>query len=195
MGQRRDGQSRLWIRNRDSCGNRVNQELVEAAHRVWDRARLTVIRYLADDVDAPEILEGAVDSASRVLASQRAIRSLEAYLLRSVAREAIRRQRRNQRVVYIDSASLDSIIAPTLIDQDRQLDEAKRFEVLRACLDESGRRMFDLRVLSYSWREIAKLAGYADAHSAEVQYRKKMDKALERFRAYHVLRPKPPRSE
>jgi DNA-directed RNA polymerase specialized sigma24 family protein len=195
MGQRRDSESRLWIRNRDSRGNLVNQQLIEAAHRVWDRARLTVIRYLGDDAEAPEILEAAVDSASRILASQKPIRSLETYLLRAVAREAIHRRRRNQRVVYIDSAVLDNVAAPSAIDQDRRLDDARRFEVFRSCLDESGRKMFDLWVLSYSWREIAKLMGYADAHSAEVQFGKKMAKAQERFRAYHMSRLTRPRSE
>ena len=52
--------------------------------------------------------------------------------------------------------------------------------------------MYDLRVLEYDWRSIAKLTGYADAHSAEVQFGKKIDKALDRFRAYHKSRLKPP---
>jgi hypothetical protein len=55
--------------------------------------------------------------------------------------------------------------------------------------------MYDLRVLGFDWRSIARLAGYADAHSAEVQFRKKIDKALDRFRAYHNSRVKPQCSE
>ena len=96
MDERKDAQTRFWIRNRDSLGNLVDQRLIEAANRVWERARLTVMRYLADDAEAPEILEGAVDSASRALASHQSIQFPEAYLIRSVAREAIRRYRRNQ---------------------------------------------------------------------------------------------------
>jgi DNA-directed RNA polymerase specialized sigma24 family protein len=97
MNQRKDAQTRLWIRNRDSLGQMVDRGLIEAAHRVWERARLVVIRYLAEDTEAPEILEAAVDSASCAMGNHQPIQFFEAYLLRSVAREAIRRLRRNQR--------------------------------------------------------------------------------------------------
>ena len=49
---------KIWIRDRDSLGNTVDHRLIEAAHRIWERARLVVIRYLAEDTEAPEILEG-----------------------------------------------------------------------------------------------------------------------------------------
>lgn len=195
MSQREDPHTRLWIRNRDSLGNRVDERLIEAAGRVWERARWVVIRYLAEDTDAPEILEAAVDSASRVMGNGQSIQFFEAYLLRSVAREAIRRYRRNRRVAYVDTADLERLAGPIYLDLDSKLDDARRIEVLRACMDEHGRTMYDLRVLGFSWRSIAKLTGYKDAHSAEVQFRKKIDKALDRFRAYHNSRVKPQCSE
>ena len=52
MKQRNESQARLWIRDRDSVGNTVDHRLVEAADRVWERARLIVIRYLAEDTEA-----------------------------------------------------------------------------------------------------------------------------------------------
>lgn len=64
----------------------------------------------------------------------------------------------------------------------RDNDDTRRIELFRACMDEQGRTMFDLRVLNYKWRTIARLTGYADAHSARVVFRRKMDRALERFR-------------
>jgi DNA-directed RNA polymerase specialized sigma24 family protein len=159
MDERKDAQTRFWIRNRDSLGNLVDQRLIEAANRVWERARLTVMRYLADDAEAPEILEGAVDSASRALASHQSIQFPEAYLIRSVAREAIRRYRRNQRIAYVDWAELDRLAGPIYLDLDRKLDDAKRVDVLRGCMDEHGCTMFDLRVLGFDWGHIAKLMG------------------------------------
>jgi len=195
MNQRKDVQRRLWIRNRDSLGNTVDHRLIEAAHRVWERARLVVIRYLAEDTEAPEILEAVVDSASRVIGNQQSIQFFEAYLLRSVARESVRRRRRNQRIACVDDADLERLAGAAPTDLDRQLDDAKRIEVFRACMDDHGRMMYDLRVLDYDWRSVAKLMGYADAHSAEVQFRKKIDKALDRFRAYHKSRLKPPGGE
>lgn len=195
MNQRKQAQTKFWIRNRDSLGNTVDNRLIEAANRVWERVRMVVIRYLAEDTDAPEILEAAVDSASRVMGKQQSIHFFEAYLLRSVARESISRLRKNQRIVYVDSADLERLAGATSTDLDRQLHDAKRIEVLRACMDEQCRMMYDLRALDYDWRSVARLIGYADAHSAEVQFRKKINKALDRFRAYHATRLKSPGGE
>jgi hypothetical protein len=191
MNQRRDAQTRLWIRERDSLGNTVDQRLIEAAYRVWERARLVVIRYLTDDTEAPEILETAVDSASRVMSSRKSIQFFEAYLLKSVTRESFRRLRRNQRIEYVDGTDLERLASPVSSNLDRQLDDAKQLEFFRACMDDVGRTMYDLRVTNHSWRRIAKLTGYADAHSAEVQFGKKFDKAMDRFRTYHKSRLKP----
>jgi DNA-directed RNA polymerase specialized sigma24 family protein len=195
MNQLNDAQTRLWIRSRNSLGNMVDRRLIEAAHRVWERARLVVIRYLAEDTEAPEILEAAVDSASRAMGNHESIQFFEAYLLRSVARESVHRLRRNQRIAYVDNADLERLAGAASIDLDRQLDEASRIEVFRACMDERGRVMYDLRVLDYDWRSIARLTGYGDAHSAEVQFGKKIDKALGRLQSYHKSRLIPPGGE
>jgi DNA-directed RNA polymerase specialized sigma24 family protein len=185
MDQRNDAQTRLWIPTRDSLGNEVDARLVRAAHRIWDRARLVVIRYLADDTDAAEIVEAAVDSASRSMRNHHTIQCFEAYLFRSVVRESIRRFKRNQRVFYLDNGSLERIAAPVSFDLDRLLDSVKRIELLRACMDEVCRRMYDLRRMEYDWRSIATRMGYADAHTAEVQFRKKVNRALDRIRTNH----------
>jgi hypothetical protein len=191
MDQRNGAQTRLWIRDRDSLGNTVDPRLIETAYLVWEQARLRVIRYLVEDTDAPEILDAAVDSASRAMSNGKPIQFFESYLLTSVAREAIRRSRRNRRIAYMDGADLERIAAPVFMDLDGQIDASKRTQRLRACFDELGRAMYDLRVLDYDWRSIARLTGYRDAHSAEVQFRKKLDKALGRFRATHNTGLKP----
>ena len=187
MDQRKDAQTRFWIRARDSLGNPVDQRLIESAHRIWEHARFVVVRYLADDTEAPEILESAVDSASRVIGNHHSIQFFDAYLLRSVAREAIRRYRRSKRIAYLDTADLERLAGPVSMDLDRMLDDAARIEMLRACMDEHVRKMYDLRVLGFDWGSIARYMGYADAHSAEVQFRKKIDKAVERFRRRRSL--------
>lgn len=191
MDQWNDARIRLWIQDRDSVGNTVDHRLIEAAHRIWDRSRLVVIRYLAEDTDAPEILESVVDAASRVMGNHQPIEFFEAYLLKSVTREAVRRARKHRRIVYVDEARLERLAGAVSSNLEEQLDDAKRIEVLRACMDEQGRTMYDLRVLGISWRRIARLTGYANRHSAEVQFGKKMNRALKRFQAYHNLSLRP----
>lgn len=191
MDQRQEARTRLWIPERDSLGNTIDHRLIEAAQRVWERARLVVIRYLVDDTEAPEILDAAVAAASRVMGNLQPIEFFDAYLLSSVARESIRRHRIHRRMKYVDRSDIERLAGAASTDLERELDHAKRIELLRACMDDIGRAMYDLRVLDYDWRSIAKLTGYADAHSALVQFYKKMDRALERFRANHDSRMKP----
>lgn len=110
--------------------------------------------------------------------------------MKSVTRESIRRLRKTPRIAYLDTEDVERLAGASFTDVERQLDNAKRIEALRACLDERGRTMCDLRIMDFSWGRIAKLTGYRDAHTAEVQFRKKVDKALKRFRAYQELRLK-----
>src|ERR1035438_9820720 len=150
MDQREEAQKKFWIRDRDSLGRAVDQRLVEAAYRIWEEARLRVIRYLAEDTEAPEILEGAVDSASRAMDTPKSIEFFEHYLLTSVTREAIRRRQRSQRFVYVERKDLERLAGAVFTDVERQLDDAKLIEIFRACFDARGRAMFDMRERSRS---------------------------------------------
>src|ERR1700693_3869890 len=190
MDQQKDFKTRVNIGDRDSLGKTVDLRLMAAAQAVWERACLLVIRYLAADTEAPEILEIGVDGAARAMTKNKPIKSFDAYLLKGVARESLRRRRRNQRIQYVDGADLERLAGRVSTDLDGQLGYAKRLKILRACMDDDGRTMYDFRTLDFGWRWIAELMGYADAHSAEVQYGKKMDKALERYRADHNTRLK-----
>jgi hypothetical protein len=155
---------------------------------VWERARLVVIRYLAEDTQAADILEVVVDSTSCSLNGRRSIEHLDAYLLKSVARESIRRRRKEPRLTFFDRLVLERLAGAIAYDWDRQLDDERWMDLLRASLDEKGREMLAYRVLEYEWSLIAAALGYANAHSAEVQFRKKIDKALERIQAHHGLK-------
>jgi hypothetical protein len=64
-------------------------------------------------------------------------------------------------------------------------DEKRRLDLFCASLDPKGLEMFERRALKQGWRQIAVELGYASAHSAEVQFRKKADRAAARIRAKH----------
>lgn len=187
MNRRKQAHQRLWIQDRDSRGHEIDRRLKEAAEQIWEPARLAVIRFLADDAEAPEILESVVDSASRLMNEGRTIEVFQAYLLKAVAREAIRRLTKSRRIVYMDAAHLERIAGATSIDIESELDDAKRIETFRAWLDPQGRKIYDLRVLGFTWPEIAQLMGYSDRHSAEVQFRKRVDRASKRFVAHQRM--------
>lgn len=173
-------------------GNDVPLDLIEAAQRVWDRARFVVIRYLADDSEAADILERAVDAASRAQNGNSAISHLDAYLLKSVARESIRRQRRRPSLIAIPNVDLERLAAATGEDREQQFDDHRLMMLLRASLDSKGREMLEYRLLEFDWTSIASAVGFSNAHSAEVQFRKKLDQALARMQAHHGVRIKRP---
>jgi hypothetical protein len=192
MNQRNDAQTRVWIRSPDSLGNEVDRTLIEAAHRVWDRARFVVIRYLAEDTEAAEILEAVVDAASCLRNGHGSIQHVDAYLLKSVARESIRRRRKSRHIRFVDPSDLERLAGAVAYDWDSRLDDEKSMELLRASLDPKGREMLDYRVLEYDWHFIAVRLGYSSAHSAEVQFQKKIEKALARIQIHHGSTVKAP---
>src|SRR5207302_2128853 len=65
MDQRSDAKRKFWIRSQDSLGNAIDSRLIEAADRVWERARLVVIRYLTEDTEAPRSEEHTSELQSR----------------------------------------------------------------------------------------------------------------------------------
>ena len=142
MDQRDGAQTSLWIRDGDSLGNTIDPRLIETANRVWERARPLVIRYLPEDTDAPEILDAAVDSVSRAMSNGQTIQFFEPCLLTSVARQAIRRSKKNQRIAYMDDETLSEsrlrysrIWASNLWDPDL---------AFRACSCEAARQFWSI---------------------------------------------------
>lgn len=188
MNRPEHAQPQFWVRSPDSVGNDVPPELVEAAQRIWERVRFVVIRYLADDSEAAEILERAVDAASRARNGNGAISHIDAYLLKSVARESIRRQRTRPSLIPIPDADLERLAAASETDREQQFDDHRLMMLLRASLDPKGREMLEYRLLEFDWTAIAAAVGYSNAHSAEVQFRKKLDQALARMQAHHGVR-------
>lgn len=183
-------QPHFWVRNPNSAGDNVPPNFLEAAQRVWERARLIVIRYLADDTEAAEILERAVDAASRAQNGSGTINHIDAYLLKSVARESIRRLRTRPALIPTPDTDLERLATATHDDPERQLDEHRLMMLLRASLDPKGRQMLEYRLLEFDWTAIASALGYSSPHSAEVQFRKKLDQALARMEVHHGVKIK-----
>jgi hypothetical protein len=183
MSQWKDAQSRLWIPEADGEGNRVSPVLREAGHRVWELACRIVTRYLGDDSETAEILESVVQAASR---STTEIRNAESYLLTCLARETVRRHRRRPRIKLLDQAGLLRLAVSVARESaEERLDEERRLALFRASLDLKGLEMFERRALKQEWRQIAVEMNYASAHSAEVQFKKKTDRAKARIKAKH----------
>lgn len=165
----------FWINDRDHHGRPLEPRVFEAARTIWDRILREVSFKLKDPGRGPEIIEATAAAVSRALrrASRDPIRDVESYLawacVRRINRIAVRESREQGGHA---TESLEFLAVNSAGNrEDRLLDELRMKELL-SNMDHGTREIFAMRVEGYSWKEIARRRGYANAHSAEVQFGK-----------------------
>ncbi len=174
----------FWINDRDHHGRPLEPRVIEAACAIWERACRAVILRLKDPGRAPEIIEAAAAAVSRRLQrpGRDTIRDLEAYLAWACIRRIDRiAARESKEQTGHETGALELLAAST--SERRQNDPADELYVkeVLSVLDPDTRELFMMRVAGYSWGEIAEMRGYANSHSAEVQFGKKWKAAKERL--------------
>ena len=184
MQDRRSTHPPLWISQTDEHGNRVSSEVVEAAHRIWDRV-LQYLRCTGQDVaPAAEILEAACHSVSRTVRrslKRNSVRNLDSYLLWAFIRKHNRRMIREGRIQYVESLeSLAKVNSEPQSDWVTVLEDEIHLKQLLCYLDERTRDMLMRRIWGDSWADIGKRLGIS-AHNAEVQFANGIKKARERL--------------
>ena len=184
MQDRRSTHPPLWISQTDEHGNRVSSEVVEAAHRIWDRV-LQYLRCTGQDVaPAAEILEAACHSVSRTVRrslKRNSVRNLDSYLLWAFIRKHNRRMIREGRIQYVESLeSLAKVNSEPQRDWVTVLEDEIHLKQLVCYLDERTRDMLMRRTWGDSWADIGKRLGIS-AHNAEVQFANGIKKARDRL--------------
>jgi DNA-directed RNA polymerase specialized sigma24 family protein len=195
MSECDEPRARLWIRNPDDRGNAVDERLIAAAHQVWPRARLIVIRYLGDDDEAPQIVETVVHRASRALAGNGQVALPEQYLLKAIARASLREFNSRKRFVQLETSLLERLPSPHWQDSENRAVNRRLVEQLKARMDTKTRRMFELRCLDFDWGSIADALSFGSGHSAEVQFRKGVEAARKRLKGKRLWPTKLPRKD
>ncbi len=174
----------FWINDRDHHGRPLEPSVIQAARSVWGRACRSVSQLLRDPGRAPEIIEMVAAAVSRRLrrTGLDPIRDVESYLYWACVRRAERivvRESREQ--TGHETAALESLAANTA--GQKKVDPADKLYVkeILSLVDSPTRELFLMRAAGYPWGEIAKMRGYANAHSAEVQFGKKWKAAMARI--------------
>jgi len=174
----------LWISETDKRGNRVLREVIEAAHRNWNRVLQYLRREDLDVAPAAEILEETCHCVSRAIRRNREanhVRDLDSYLFWSFARKYSRRLALEERIRYVDNVQ-------SILDGSGKADRSwaamlhdkilvKQF---LSYLEPKFRVMMICRSQGESWAEIGRRFGIS-AHNAEVQFGKAIKKARRRF--------------
>ena len=173
MQNQRSAHPPLWICETDEHGNRVRREVVEAAHRIWNRV-LQHLRSGGQDVaPAAETLEAACHCVSRTVSrnlKHNSIRNLDSYLFWAFIRKHNRRVIHEGRIQYVESVEfVASANIGTQQDWVSILEDEIYLKQLLCFLDERTRDMLMRRISGDSWAEIGRRLGIS-THNAEVQF-------------------------
>jgi hypothetical protein len=174
----------LWISETDEHGNRVRREVVEAAHRIWNRV-LQHLQYAGQDIaPAAETLEAACHCVSRAVSrnlNRNSIRNLDSYLFWAFIRKHNRRVIHEGRIKYVESVeSVANASIGTLQDWVSILEDEIYLKQMLCFLDERTRDMLMRRISGDSWAEIGSRLGIS-THNAEVQFANGAKKARSRL--------------
>ena len=184
MQDQRSAHPPLWISETDEHGNQVRREVVEAAHRIWNRV-LQHLRHEGQDVaPAAEILEAACHCVSRTVSRNlklNSIRNLDSYLFWAFIRKHNRRVIHEGRIRYVESVeSVASVNIGTQQDWASILEDEIYLKQLLCFLDERTRDLLIRRISGESWAEIGRHMGIS-THNAEVQFANGAKKARGRL--------------
>ena len=174
----------LWISETDEHGNRVRREVVEAAHRIWNRV-LQHLQYAGQDIaPAAETLEVACHCVSRAVSrnlNRNSIRNLDSYLFWAFIRKHNRRVIHEGRIKYVESVeSVANANIGTQQDWVSILEDEIYLKQMLCFLDERTRDMLMRRISGDSWAEIGSRLGIS-THNAEVQFANGAKKARSRL--------------
>ncbi len=183
MGEAKKTHPPLWISKTDEREQPVDQRVIDAAHRIWNRV-LGYVRASGQEVtDVAETLETVVHSVSRTIRNKRdedGIRNVESYLYWSFVRKHSERKGKEKRIQYLGSLEPLEALQQNREDGASRLDDEILLEELTSYMDPKTRRLFVLRVLGYSWAEIGRKFEIS-AHNAEVQFSYGLKKARKRL--------------
>jgi len=175
----------FWIRETDDSGRPLEPNVLRAARKMWRRVLHLTESKLKDTARAAEILEVTALAVSNRLrqSDHPPIQDLDAYLYRACVYKVgeIARDEAHERGGH-DLSQLE-LLAGASPDgwQDRLFSELLVGQLL-SYMDPRTRMLFMCRSSGRSWQETATLTGYADGHSAEVQFWKGLKAARERLK-------------
>lgn len=175
----------FWIRETDDSGYPLEPSVLRAAQKMWKRILQLTESKLKDTTRAAEILEVTAHAVSNRLRQpdHPPVQDLDAYLYRACVNKIgeIARDEARERGGH-DLSQLELLAAANPDGWQERLFSELLVGQLLSYMDLRTRMLFMHRSSGRSWQETATLTGYADGHSAEVQFWKGLKAARERLR-------------
>ena len=181
MGGHFEADTPDWTWQRDESGASIEADLVDAARRIWTRVLAYARRNQQDSARAADIFEAVLFSLSRARMTNgklcRPIRNLDNYLYLAFVRRLNRELAKEPHIETVgslhDLEALSGIRTPPaspLIEDDLLIEE------LMGYMDKRTRRMLSLRMMGYSWSEIARVLKNT-ANNSQVLFNQGLRKA------------------
>lgn len=162
--------SPFWMSSTDQKGNAIPQLLLDAAEHIWPRVLYLVERELKDTAVAAEILEAAVRVVARRMerkGPEDRIVDADSFLHWTAARILCRRLRKHKMIQLIED--LEMAAAPKKGFRWNRMTKAEKKALINEIMDYMDtrtRRLFLLRVKSYTWAEIGEKLGITENNAA-----------------------------
>jgi hypothetical protein len=170
MTATRSKQPLWWDREIDSAGNPLRADVRSSAHQLWDQACKRVHTVLGDPGEAAGLMEKSVAQVSRYLDRidcTSCERDATGLLMSAFSRALRRYAIKLRRLEFVDNVSEVMKALPArkcASKEDCRLDAEKAARNLSP----RGRRMHELRLVGFEWKEIAEvLKTTPDAARAE----------------------------
>lgn len=178
MFDENDPREWLHVPAREGRTSAATARIYHEVHQIWRIARKCGGKRLGEgDPSATAArLEDAIEAVQR---SGTQPKNWGAYLLQAVSRDISREQKRRKHgyVQPLGPDTIASLRSDVDIERDRILDDL--MEKIRARLDAQGLLLLDGYLAGLSWAEIARRGGYANAHSAQGVFKRRIDKICE----------------
>jgi DNA-directed RNA polymerase specialized sigma24 family protein len=165
------------------------RRLADSLEAILPRAAGIVVKFLGDDADARDVVTTVLLAILESSNGAAEIRNVDAYILRSVRNECLARRRRYSRFTIVDPVQLAQLAAGEVPRICEDLELQRRLELINEAFDPRGREILSHRILGDDWSSIARTFGYKNAHSAKIQFDKKVKRALSKIEFERPDRP------
>jgi len=171
----------VWVRQSGEPGKSIEPDLLAAAQRTWKRVLAYAHRYQQDSARTADILEAVLVSLSNARKTngnfRTPIRSLDHYLFMAFIHRMNRQLAREPHIETVGSIhDLEALGGIRASSDSPSIEAELLIEELMGYMDERTRRMLSLRMMGYSWNEIAQILK-STANNAQVLFNQGLRKA------------------
>jgi DNA-directed RNA polymerase specialized sigma24 family protein len=154
----------FWLDSNGDGTSPIDPRVLQVAEQNWSWAYWLIQRELHDEGRAAEIVEKVANEvSSRLIVDTEVGRNLGGYFRTAVIRRVRTVAARDQRITYCGGTQdLEASHRPSTPDLTKVFEDRSRIDALLPFLAHPIRRILNLRLLDYSWKEVSQQLGLTE---------------------------------